>query len=579
MAANNLAVVFDNVSYLYPNATQLALHDLSFSVRRGEFLGIVGPTGAGKTTLCLAVNGIVPHFFGGRFFGRIVVGGLDTIENPVSALSQHVGMVLQDPETQLIATSVENEVAFALENVALPPSEIARRTQRALQAVRLSGLENKHPHELSGGEKQRLAIAAAIAMEPEVLVLDEPTSQLDPIGQREVFSIVRELNDAYGMTVVLVSHAAEQMAEFAERIIVLAHGEIALDGTPDDIYSQSILPEMYRVRVPEVTETLHLIRSQGIVVPRIPVRIEDGCTILEDVARSCSLRPTVQPNEAKKRRDRVIAAHNLWHTYDDGTQALRGVSLDLYAGDYLLVVGQNGAGKTTLVKHFLGLLRPTEGSVEIRGEDVAALNVSDLAREIGYVAQNPDTQIFSQSVEDEVGFALRALRYPRNEIELRIEQSLEAMGLLHKRHAHPLSLPKGDRARVVIAAVLAMQPEVIVLDEPTTGQDYQGARQILDISRSLHEMGKTVVVITHHLYLMAEYAERAIVMGRGTVLLDAPVREAYHAVSILESTFLDPPQSVKLASRLTDRTGVYLPALTPRELAASFVCSEDGGGT
>jgi len=568
--ASQPIVVFDRVSYLYPNANELSLRDVSLEVRRGEFLGVIGPTGSGKTTLCLAMNGIVPQFFGGRFFGRALVAGLDTLENPVSVLARHVGTVMDDPETQLITTSVENEVAFPLENLGVPREEIARRIENALEKVRLTGKERKHPHELSGGEKQRLAIAAAIALQPELLVLDEPTSQLDPVGEREVFATVRELNRTFGVTVLLASHAAEQMAEFADRIVVLVDGGVALVGSPDDVYSQVDLLSRYHLRTPEVAETVHLIRDRGIQVPRIPVTIDDGNAIVEELARSHPVRPAKEQIESREDRALLISARDLWHVYDDGTQALRGVSLDVHEGDYLLVVGQNGAGKTTLVKHFLGLLVPTRGSVQVRGKDTCDLDVSDLAQKIGYVAQNPDTQIFSRTVEDEVEFALRALGCSRNEVETRTERSLVAMGLLEKRHVHPLSLPKGDRARVVVAAVLAMQPEVIILDEPTTGQDYRGSRHILDISRSLHQMGKTVIVITHHLYLMAEYAERAIVMGKGVVLLDAPVREAYHALDILDSTYLVPPQSVELARRIGAKHGFDFPILTPRELAASF---------
>jgi energy-coupling factor transport system ATP-binding protein len=259
------------------------------------------------------------------------------------------------------------------------------------------------------------------------------------------------------------------------------------------------------------------------------------------------------------------------YVYDDGTVALSGVSMDVREGEYVLIIGQNGAGKTTLVKHFLSLLRPTDGIVTVGGTDTRELAVSELASRIGYIAQNPDNQIFNQTVEDEVAFALRNLDFPAEEVEKRTLETLEAMGLLERRKDHPLALPKGDRARVVIAAVLAMEPEVVIFDEPTTGQDYRGAKVILDVSKRLHQMGKTVLVITHHLYLMPEYAERAIVMGKGTILLDAPIREAYHQIDLLRSTYLTPPQSVLLAQELMVKEGRELPVLTPEELARSFV--------
>jgi len=577
MTVTSPVVVLDQVSYQYPGTEKLALRDISIQIEPGEFVGVIGPTGAGKTTLCLSTNGIVPQFQGGRFFGHIRVAGLDTIENPVSLLAQHVGIVMEDPETQLIATSVENEVAFALENLGVPRTDMAERIKLALAAVRLSGMERRRPHDLSGGEKQRLSIAAAIAVRPELLVLDEPTSQLDPAGERDLFAVIRELNQVHGVTVLLASHAAEFMAEFADRILLLSAGEVVLAAPPEVIYSQVNLLAEYGLRSPEVAEALHLIRARGIPIPQIPVTLERGYAILNELSELCRVVPMPTPEEPKKEADTVVCASDLWHVYPDGTEALKGVSLNIHRGEYVLLVGQNGAGKTTLVKHFHGLLKPTRGSVTVHRRDVRNETTSGLARKIGYVAQNPDTQIFCRTVEDEVSFALRILGYPSADIMIRTRESLKAMGLMKQRQLHPLSLPKGDRARVVVAAVLAMNPDVIILDEPTTGQDHTGARKILDTSKMLHEMGKTIVVITHHLYLMAGYADRAIVMGKGVLLLEAPVRQVFHSFDVLDSTFLVPPQSAQLAHRIGLRKGIEFPAVTPRELAESFYCDGEGG--
>lgn len=571
-------VILDKVSYLYPRSKKPALCDISLEIQKGEFLGLIGPTGAGKTTLCLTFNGIVPQFYGGRFFGRATVAGLDTLEHPISTLARHVGAVFQDPETQLIATSVENEIAFALENLCVPRDEIKERIPRVLAAVRLEGTEHKHPHELSGGQKQRLAIAAALAMQPDLMVLDEPTSQLDPIGAEEVFTIVRELNRELGMTIVMASHAAEEMAEYADRIVLLFDGRIITIGSPDEIYSQVDVLYKHYLRPPQVSETFYMIGKRGAPINWPPVRMSEGITLLDTLRKQCVIAaPKSLSAPLPRSSEPLLSVKGLKYTYPDGTQALRGVSLDIREGEYVLIIGQNGAGKSTLVKHFLNLLQPSEGTVKVSGVNVEAFSVSELARRIGYIAQNPDNQIFSTSVGDEVAFALRNLGYSAKEVEERTVETLEAMGLLAVREAHPLSLPKGDRARVVIAAILAMKPEIIIFDEPTTGQDFRGARFILDISRKLHQMGKTVIVITHHLYLMPEYAERVIVMGKGTILLDAPIREAYHQVELLRSTFLSPPQAVLLAQRLGRENGQNWRLLTPKEIADCFVCCAPEG--
>ena len=572
-------VVIDKVSYKYPRSPDLVLHDVSLEIRKGEFLGLIGPTGAGKTTLCLTLNGIVPQFYGGRFFGQATVAGLDTLDHPISALAQHVGAVFQDPETQLLSTSVENEIAFALENLRVPREEMLARIPRVLAAVRLDGMEQKHPHELSGGQKQRLAIAAALAMRPDLLVLDEPTSQLDPVGEQEVFAVIRELNQELGMTILMASHAAEQMAEYADRIALLSHGELITTGTPDEIYAQIDLLHTHHLRPPQVASTFYFARKAGAPVTSVPVRLEEGEQALDILRGACPIAPPERlPEPPAHSGAPPLSVRNLRYVYPDGTEALHSVSLDIHTGEYVLIIGQNGAGKTTLVKHFVKLLEPTEGIVTVDGVDTRELTLSGLARRIGYVAQNPDNQIFGKTVGEEVSFALVNLDYSPDEVEARTVESLEAMGLLEVRDAHPLSLPKGDRARVVVAAILAMRPEIIIFDEPTTGQDYRGATYILDVSRQLHQMGKTVVVITHHLYLMPEYAERVVVMGKGTILLDAPIREAYHQTDLLRSTFLSPPQAVLLAQHLGREDGRDYALLTPEEVAGCVAGGAEGKG-
>jgi energy-coupling factor transporter ATP-binding protein EcfA2 len=562
-------VRIENLSYQYPRSPGLVLRDINLSIHAGEFLGVIGPTGAGKTTLCLSLNGIVPQFYGGRFFGHVTVAGLDTLENPIHLLSQQVAMVFQDPETQLLANSVEDEVAFGLENVCVPRDEIRQRTRWALKTVRLDGMEDKHPTELSGGEKQRLSIAAALAFQPSVLVLDEPTSQLDPLGKQEVFATVRQLNVDLGITVVLVSHASEEMAEFVDRVALLANGELVEVDAPRRIFGKVGLLRQYAIRPPQVTSFYMELRTRGFNSPSIPVTLKEATQAYELMRPQLEVKLPPRPDQVitEPSESVLISAQSVEHVYPDGTKALSRASLDVREGEYLVIVGQNGAGKTTLVKHFLHLLEPSAGRVLLSGQDVRDFEVSELAQRIGYVAQNPDSQIFNTTVEAEVAFALRNLGFRGPELAERVEESLLTMGLADFRTWHPLSLAKGDRARVVIAAVLAMRPGVLVFDEPTTGQDYYGAKRILDVSRQLHQAGKTVVVVTHHLYLMPGYAERVVVMGKGVILLDASIRSAFQEDSVLRSTYLAPPQIVQLAKYIAAREKVVLPVLTNEELA------------
>ena len=533
-------------------------------------MGIIGPTGAGKTTMCLALNGIVPQFYGGRYYGSVHVGDLDTVEHPISAMAKYVGQVFEDPETQLITTSMENEIAFALENLKVSREVIIERIPRALSAVRLEGMEKKHPHELSGGQKQRLAIAAAIAVQPRLLILDEPTSQLDSVGAEEVFATAQNLNQDLGMTIVMASHSAEEMAVFADRIALVSNGEIVALGPPDEIYAEIEMLEKNDLRPPQVAHTFYSINKRGIALPKVPVNMNDALLLLKDLKDQTMSSDFALAEYKVQDGEALLSVREMTHVYPDGTKALHGVSLDIAEGEYVLIVGQNGAGKSTLVRHFLNLLQPTEGVVKVGGIDTKEMSVSDLACRIGYVAQNPDNQIFNTSVGEEIAFALKNLDFDDEQIEARTVESLEAMGLTEVRDLHPLSLPRGDRARVVIGAILAMKPEIIIFDEPTTGQDYRGAKYILEISRSLHEMGKTVIVITHHLYLMPEYAERVVVMGKGTILLDENIRKAFHETETLKSTFISAPQIVRLSQEMQKLNSAFPPLLTPGEFANYF---------
>lgn len=576
-------IVCEDLSYAYPKQHGFALTDVTLRVRRGEFVGVVGPTGAGKSTLCLALNGIVPHFHGGEFYGSVTVCGLDTADHPTHRLARHVGMIFEDPEMQLTAPSVLAEVAFALENLRFPAPEIRRRVSDALRAVRLDGTEAKHPHQLSGGQKQRLAIASAFALQPEVLVLDEPTSQLDPVGTDEVFELARELNREHGVTIVLVTHVAEAVAEHADRVVLLAAGRVVADGAPDDVLGDVDLLRAHDLRPPDVVELFHRLFPDG-CDGGYPTTLEAAVRRYRDLRPPIALHVTPVPAPPPEGAgvappvsaptpvpaEPALAARGLAFAYPDGTAALDGIDLDIGHGEYVAIVGQNGAGKSTLVKHFLHLLDATSGEVRVGGEPVDRYEVSDLARRIGYVSQNPDHQIFTDSVEQEVSFALTALRTPPDEVATRVAEALDELQLGWARERHPLTLSKGDRARVVIAAVLAMRPEVLVFDEPTIGQDHAGARAIMHLTRQLHRAGRTVVLITHHLYLLPGYAERLVVMGRGRVLFDGPLREAYHRPDVLADTFLRPPQLVRFLQAVAPPDGAPLRAVSVDELAPAI---------
>ena len=558
-APNDAVLHFEGVGFRYGSSEVQALDGVTLDVGAGEFVGLIGPTGAGKSTFCQMLNGIVPQFHGGAYRGRGTVAGHDTVDVPTAIIARSVGMVLEDPETQLTAVTVEAEVAFALENQAMPTPEIWLRVAEALDLVGLSGLEKKHPAHLSGGQKQRLAIAAALALRPRIVVLDEPTSQLDPQAANDVFAILRRINREHGVTVVTASHAAEELAEFATRIVMLSGGRIVADGPPVEVFARVDFLARHAVRPPDVTLSITaLSEHMGRLETMLPVTLDAARDwaaarrgALADLPAPAAFDEAV-PRAASARP--ALEVRGLGHTYPDGTAALGHVDLEIARGEFVGIVGPNGSGKSTLVKHFIKVLKPTRGRVEVDGGDIAELSVAGLARRIGYVAQNAHQQLFCGSVREEVGFALRyrskRRSLPPEEIDRKVDAALEAMDLADVADRHPVALSRGDQLRTVIAAILALDPEILVFDEPTTGQDWQGALAILDVLRDLHRRGKTVVLITHHLYLLRGYVDRLVVMCEGGVRLDGPLRDVLYDEGALSAAGLAPPQTVRLARGL-----------------------------
>ena len=580
--ASAALVELANVGYRYPDAQGLALDGVSLSVRRGEIVGIAGPTGAGKSTLCRMLNGIVPQFHGGELFGAVSVAGRDTLDTPTAELARTVGMCFEDPESQITATSVELEVAFALENLGYPTSEIRRRTDAAIEATGLAGLARRHPAHLSGGQKQRLAIAAAVALAPDLIVLDEPTSQLDPAGAAEVFALLARLNARDGLTVVVASHATEELADVSHRTVLLDGGRLVRAGRSADVLGDVEALAARRVRPPDIARCFAALEARGVVAGGDrPVTLDAARKRFPETASPVPATPSPAsgsvrdvaaeaPPSGSTPRPAALRADGLKHVYPDGTAALNGLDLIIGAGEFVALCGHNGSGKSTLVKHFLHLLDASAGRVEVDGTDVAGMRVPELARRIGYVAQNAHQHLFADSVGDEIAFAPRLLGADDAEARRAASDALETMRLVELAERHPMTLSRGDRLRVAIAATLALDPPTLVFDEPTTGQDWAGATAVMGILGDLNAAGRTVVVVTHHLYLLPGFARRLVVLEAGRVALDAPLREGFHDAAGLARASLRAPQAVEFAAALPGLAAAGHRPLTPEELAACF---------
>ncbi|NPV56127.1 MAG: ATP-binding cassette domain-containing protein [Anaerolineae bacterium] len=548
------AIEFIDVSYRYPRSSRWVVTHLDLKIHKGEFVAIMGENGASKSTICQMMNGIIPNSIGGRLVGQVLTHGLDTKESGIAVLATKVGIVLEDPETQLFTTTVRSEVAFGPENLNLEPDEIEERIRWALDIVRLSGFEERMPSSLSGGQKQRLAIAANIAMRPDILVLDEATSQLDPVGVEEVLSVVRELNQKYGMTIIMATDASEMIAKLMDRVIVLNQGQLEADGTPHQIFSNKTLFQKLMIRSPQVSQLASQMETANHPFASFPITVDEAKKGISELLGTTNGSSNDEESINRPKRDHkqvAIQVENLDYIYQPlNVHAVKGISFNIYQGEFVAVIGQNGSGKTTVLKNLLGLLRPTSGTVMVCGQDTKTTAVAEMARHVGFVLQNPDQQLFADTVSEEVAFGPKNLGLEKSAIAERVATALELVGLEDKGEEFPPALAKGDRAKVVIASALALDPEVVILDEPTTGQDYRGCHQIMQIAQSLHDQGRTVVFVTHHMALVAEYAQRVIVLSGGKVLLDDVTEAVFSKPEVVRQAHIIPPQITELGQSL-----------------------------
>ncbi len=498
-----------NLTFRYRDRTEPAIRDISFSLGRGELLLLSGSSGCGKTTLARCINGLIPRSYRGEMLGSILLQGKDSAPLSLGQISQIIGTVLQDPERQIVASHVMQEVAFGLENLALPREEVEARVLSTLDRLGIRHLADRETFSLSGGEKQKAAIAGALAMQPSILVLDEPLASLDPASAVEALELFRRLCEE-GISLIIIEHRVENvLAIHPDRAIYMLEGQIRYAGSAEGLIDAVDYREV-KLPAPDI---IRRARGDPPVSRPVPAARTPGETLVE--------------------------FENVSFAYGDGPLVLRNVTMKIRQGDIIAVLGPNGAGKTTLMKHTIGLLKPTQGRVLVGGQDTGRLTVAQAAHTVGYVFQSPTHMLFAPTVREELAFGPRNLAKPPGEISTLTRGAAQALHLEGLEEYPPLALSFGQQKRVSIASVLAMGTRILIMDEPTTGQDYFNYMAFMDSIAAMSEF-EAILFITHDLDLAVVYANRVILVGSEGVAADGAPYDVLRDTALLEACRIVP---------------------------------------
>ena len=584
---DEVLIDLSGVTYTYDGEAAPVLRDISLTVKRGDFVLILGPSGCGKSTLLHLLNGSVPHILNGTLEGTAVICGKVVADTKVAEFATDVGMVFQDPDAQIINTRVRDEVCFGLENLCRPADEILIRQKEALDYVGLPGFADRSIFELSGGQKQRVSVAAVLAAQPRLLVLDEPTANLDPVGMTEVFAVLARLNRDCGTTIVMVEHRVDELADKVSRVVMMDQGAIVFDGSPRGAFSArrvvhseeaDVVPTAsWFPQVSELAMDLAATSRQELLPDQVPLCVEEAvdlCSAWTIPAEALAMAIDAPP--AGRSKKPLLSIKSLSFGYDRNTPILKKVNLELESGAIMALLGQNGSGKTTLARMLVGINAAPAGAIDLGGKDLSRLGAREIAADIGYVFQNPDHQFVTDQVDEEIAYGLKVRNYSADEIARRVDDVLGIVDLKRYRHRSPFSLSLGERRRLSVATMLVLEPHLLVLDEPTIGQDHERAQQLMGLMARLRERyGTTILMITHDVRLVAQWADRALVLRSGEIAFDGAPIELFADADLLRSAgLLAPPiheVSRQFAARNPDR-GIR-PVLSSRELVNALVAT------
>ena len=530
----DIPLVVENLTFRYRDRQGTAIHDISFAAKGGEVLLIAGASGCGKTTLIRCVNGLIPRSYKGEVNGRVLVFGEEVKDWQLARISQKIGTVLQDPERQILGTKVLNEVAFGLENLGLPREEIIARVDEALNFLKIPHLRDRETFLLSGGEKQKVALAGVLAMRPSILLLDEPLASLDPASAQDTLDTVRNLANK-GMTVLMVEHRVEDVLRIQpERVMFMSEGEIRYLGNLSGL-SKVVNYKEVKLPAEQIVERAKA-DPPPVEIKLLPTATGDGFG-----------------------QEPLVRFEDVGFGYEPDNPILQNINLEIHRGDVIAVLGPNGAGKTTFVKHAIGLLKPQAGRVLVSGQDTHKLSVAQIAQTLGYVFQSPSHMLFAPTVREELSFGPRNLKHAKEDIEQEVKEALRIVNLSDKEQDPPLALSFGQQKRVSIAAILAMHSRILVMDEPTAGQDYQNYMSFMD---SILQMPgfESILFITHDVDLAVIYANRVLIINDGRLIADGKPQDVLHDFDQLRANRLVPTSLLALNLKRLSTTGRFVRA-------------------
>ena len=570
------SIEIENLHFTYPSRNTPTLRGIDARVNPKAFILLTGPTGCGKSTLLRTLNGLIPHASGGKLSGSVHVKGASVAEQPIAVTCQQVGLLFQNPEEQLFCIIVEDEIAFGLENQGLPSHEIDRRIDAALTQVGLAGFRNRQIASLSSGQKQRVALACVCAMQPQILLLDEPTSYLDPQATHDILEIIRDLNRELGITVIVAGHQVNEIAPLCSRVWLMNDGKLVSDLPVDQAFADLTPYSQLGVQVPELAQV-----AEQLGYSERPLTLDHAVRLFANPiqdSRQLQLHWAEKPDRlvGTSSRDDGLAdatpvptqttpanpsdiladVQNLSFRYPQtSADVLKNISFQIKGGEVVAIMGANGSGKTTLLLHLIALLRPSAGQVLIKDQDTRRCKPRHLAGQVGIVFQNPDLLLQAATVSEEVAFGPKNFRLSRQEVEERLKEILLMFDLETLKAEAPYALSRGQRQRTAVAASFSLYPDLLLLDEPTTGQDYYHLQQLMQmLDNNMKTQNKTVIFCTHDAHLTLEYASRVLLLHHGELIFDGTPDAAFANPERLVQASLVPPLAMQLQRLQNDET-------------------------